>query len=72
MNRINLKKTAYVIKDEKIEVEEDEIDVQIKEKPTRLREQISKLKSGEVYEVLCDNTNDDDHADDKYLVHIIQ
>lgn len=46
MNRINLKKTAYVIKDEKIEVEEDETDVQIKEKPTRLREQISKLKSG--------------------------
>lgn len=67
INRINLKKTEYVIKDDKIEVDTEgqRQDVQIKENPTRLREQISKLKSGQVYEVQCVGSND------KYLVHII-
>ena len=46
INRLNFKKTAYVIKDDKIEVEEGEEDTDIRERPTRIREQIQKLKSG--------------------------
>lgn len=45
INRINLKKTAYVINNEKIEVE-DEKDIMVREKPAKLSDQISKLKSG--------------------------
>ena len=77
INKINLKKTAYTINNDKIEMEENDTSEIYNERPARLRDQILKLKTGQVYEVLCSDqharydSRNSEKDEEKYLVHII-